>query len=231
MAAVGNWTPQSQVVDLDFLGDGKYQLEFFRDGVNAHKDARDYKKCSVIVSAKDRIRINFAPGGGWTGRFTPVTEMAKPAPKAIAGKFSLSDLNFSSYYAQRREPSRAEPPVKKEGTTVTMPASGVLRIPVNAQNAKAAFEGKFSIEGEAENVTVKLQMVGDGKVLWESSELKSGSAAVDCKVDLSGIKLAEINFDRNPPVVEPQGQRNRDRNRNPQPSLNVRWENADWVVE
>jgi alpha-glucosidase len=36
----------------------------FADGINAHRAARDYKKCEVEVKA-DRMKIHLAPGGGW----------------------------------------------------------------------------------------------------------------------------------------------------------------------
>ncbi len=242
MAAVGSWTPQSQVVPLDFLGegqgDGKWQLEFFRDGVNAHRDSKDYKKCSVVVTSKDRLRLNFAPGGGWTGRFTQVMDKATPAPKAIAGDHSLVDLNFSSYYAQWREPNRNEPPVTKKDGTVVMPAVGVLRIPVSAQDAKARFQGNLSLESETvssateSNATLQVQVIGDGKVLWDSPVLKAGASSIDCSIDLSGVKLAEIFFDRNPPLSEPEkGRRARDARREGRDGMRVVWKNAGWTVE
>jgi len=67
--AMTNWDARSLPIDLSFLGDGKYRAIIFEDGVNADRDATDYKKTIITVTAKDKLNIKMAPGGGWSARF------------------------------------------------------------------------------------------------------------------------------------------------------------------
>ena len=59
-------------VALDFLANGRYQVEIFQDGINANKWAEDYKIVSKVVTNSDLLRLNLAPGGGFAARFTPI---------------------------------------------------------------------------------------------------------------------------------------------------------------
>jgi alpha-glucosidase len=72
IGAMSNWTARDIVLDLSFLGDGNYEAEIFKDGINADRDATDYKKEIQKFSSKDRLTIHLAGGGGWTGRFSVV---------------------------------------------------------------------------------------------------------------------------------------------------------------
>jgi len=63
-----NWTPREVELDFSFLGDGEYKAVIFRDGINADRDATDYKNEISSVSGKDKFRIKLAPGGGWVAR-------------------------------------------------------------------------------------------------------------------------------------------------------------------
>ena len=67
--ALTNWTARDLVIDLSFLGDGKYKAEIFKDGINADKDAQDYHKETVVVTSSTQIKIHLAPGGGWAAKF------------------------------------------------------------------------------------------------------------------------------------------------------------------
>ena len=67
--AMTSWDAHDASIDLSFLGDGKYRAIIFEDGLNADRDATDYKKTVVIVTAKDKLNIKMAPGGGWSARF------------------------------------------------------------------------------------------------------------------------------------------------------------------
>ncbi len=60
-----DWTSRSIEVDLSFLGEGLRQAELFKDGVNAHRTARDYKRETIQVSGTDKLKIHLAPGGGF----------------------------------------------------------------------------------------------------------------------------------------------------------------------
>jgi len=67
-----NWNPREIKMDLSFLGDGNYKATIFEDGVNAGKDATDYTRKVITVTAKDKLTIKMASGGGWAARFSPL---------------------------------------------------------------------------------------------------------------------------------------------------------------
>jgi len=66
-----DWSPRTMELDLSFLPEGNYDLECFRDGINAGKHAQDYKHDKTMVSSGDKINIEMAPGGGWVARISP----------------------------------------------------------------------------------------------------------------------------------------------------------------
>ena len=68
VGAMTNWTPRELTIDLSFLGAGSYEADIFMDGINASRDATDYKKEIIKVSSTDKLKINLAPGGGWAAR-------------------------------------------------------------------------------------------------------------------------------------------------------------------
>ncbi|QEC77069.1 glycoside hydrolase family 97 protein [Mucilaginibacter ginsenosidivorax] len=70
--AMSNWDARDLNIDLAFLGDGNYKAIVFEDGVNADKDATDYKRSVINVTAKDKLSVKLAPGGGWAARFERV---------------------------------------------------------------------------------------------------------------------------------------------------------------
>ena len=70
VGSMTNWTPRSCTIDLSFLSEGNYEAEIFADGINADREATDYKKEVRIVTAKDKLNVQLAPGGGWTARIT-----------------------------------------------------------------------------------------------------------------------------------------------------------------
>ena len=70
IASMTDWTPRDCTIDLSFLGEGSYEAEIFSDGINADREATDYKKEVRIVTAKDKLNVQLAPGGGWTARIT-----------------------------------------------------------------------------------------------------------------------------------------------------------------
>jgi alpha-glucosidase len=69
-AAMNNWTARELTLDLSFLGKGNYRAEIFQDGINADRDARDYKKETKNVSSTDKITLQLKPGGGWAAIIT-----------------------------------------------------------------------------------------------------------------------------------------------------------------
>jgi alpha-glucosidase len=67
--AMTNWSARDITVDLSFLGDGSYKVIIFEDGVNAGRNATDYTTKTITVTAKDKLTIKMASGGGWAARF------------------------------------------------------------------------------------------------------------------------------------------------------------------
>ncbi|MDU1890280.1 MAG: glycoside hydrolase family 97 protein [Dysgonomonas sp.] len=65
VGSLTNWDKRELEVDLSFLGDGNFKAEVFRDGVNANKAARDYKKEVINIPANKKVKIDMAQGGGY----------------------------------------------------------------------------------------------------------------------------------------------------------------------
>ena len=55
-------------VNLDFLGDGDWTLELFKDGVNVGRHAEDYKR--DIRPAGSILEVTMAPGGGFAAKIS-----------------------------------------------------------------------------------------------------------------------------------------------------------------
>lgn len=68
VGAMTNWTARDLPLDFSFLGDGDYQAVVFKDGINADRDATDYKKEVIKISQDRKLNIHMAPGGGWSAR-------------------------------------------------------------------------------------------------------------------------------------------------------------------
>ncbi len=66
IGAMTNWTERDIEIDLSFLPEGKYKMEIMQDGVNADKQARDYKMVTTTVTSAQKVKIHLAQGGGWT---------------------------------------------------------------------------------------------------------------------------------------------------------------------
>ena len=63
-----DWTPRDLEVDFSFLSAGNFTLDSYEDGVNADRNASDYKKTTRQVSKTTKFKIHLAPGGGWAAR-------------------------------------------------------------------------------------------------------------------------------------------------------------------
>jgi len=72
VGAMSNWTPRELTLDFSFLEAGSYQATIFKDGVNANRDATDYKLEVVKISSGDKLKIQIAPGGGWAARIEKI---------------------------------------------------------------------------------------------------------------------------------------------------------------
>lgn len=60
-----DWTSREVVLDFGFLDGGAYDVVLFRDGINADKQAQDYKKERFTVTASSSKKICMASGGGF----------------------------------------------------------------------------------------------------------------------------------------------------------------------
>jgi len=70
VGAMTNWDPRELIIDFSFLEKGNYQAEIFRDGLNADRDATDYKREVIRIKAGDQLKIKLMNGGGWAARIT-----------------------------------------------------------------------------------------------------------------------------------------------------------------
>lgn len=68
VGAMSNWNERDLEINFSFLGAGNYEAEIFKDGINADRDATDYKKEIISVTSNQKINIHIAPGGGWAAR-------------------------------------------------------------------------------------------------------------------------------------------------------------------
>ncbi len=57
---------------LSFLTEGRYRVELFRDGPNAHRLGEDYVREERLLTARDVLSVDLAPGGGAVAVVRPV---------------------------------------------------------------------------------------------------------------------------------------------------------------
>jgi alpha-glucosidase len=70
VGAMSNWNARDITIDFSFLGEGNYEAVIFKDGINADKDATDYKREVRKISAKDKLTVTMQNGGGWAAIIT-----------------------------------------------------------------------------------------------------------------------------------------------------------------
>jgi len=66
LGAMTDWTARDFDIDLSFLGQGEYEMKSLRDGINAHRNAQDYKIETNNVNQNSKIGINLSGGGGYS---------------------------------------------------------------------------------------------------------------------------------------------------------------------
>ena len=64
-----DWNARTINLDLSFLGEGSFLSTQFSDGINAGKQAADYKKTEQVVDHSRSLQIQLAPGGGFAISF------------------------------------------------------------------------------------------------------------------------------------------------------------------
>ncbi len=65
VGVLGNWDERSLTLDLGFLPAGQWNVTVYKDGVNAGKVARDYRKCTETLSPERKLEVKLASGGGY----------------------------------------------------------------------------------------------------------------------------------------------------------------------
>lgn len=65
LGAMTDGTARNFDIKLDFLSPGSYQMEIFKDGINAEMHAEDYKREIIEVNQNSVIPINMVSEGGW----------------------------------------------------------------------------------------------------------------------------------------------------------------------
>jgi len=70
-AAMTNWSPRDLTLDFSFLPAGTFHMVLFQDGINADRNATDYKRIERTITHQDKLTIHLAPGGGWAARIYP----------------------------------------------------------------------------------------------------------------------------------------------------------------
>lgn len=70
VGAMTNWTPRDLTLPLSFLGEGEYRMQVWKDGVNADRNARDFKMETVTVTRASTVPVKMVQGGGWVARIT-----------------------------------------------------------------------------------------------------------------------------------------------------------------
>lgn len=71
LGGLTNWQDRELTVPLNFLGDGKWNMELFTDGLNADVAAQDYVRETREVTAGESLNVRLARGGGVAAVFTP----------------------------------------------------------------------------------------------------------------------------------------------------------------
>ena len=70
VGAICSWKAANVEIGLDFLGEGEWCAEVFRDGVNASRNGTDYIREDIEVKKGESIVAEMAPGGGIAMKIT-----------------------------------------------------------------------------------------------------------------------------------------------------------------
>ena len=65
VGAMTDWTPREFTLDCSFLDEGSYTITIMQDGINADRNANDYKKLTKTINRSTKLNLKLAPGGGW----------------------------------------------------------------------------------------------------------------------------------------------------------------------
>lgn len=68
VGAMTDWTSRDLKLSLGFLPAGEYKMIVWKDGINADKNAKDFKMETITVNNKTELTLNLAKGGGCVAR-------------------------------------------------------------------------------------------------------------------------------------------------------------------
>lgn len=71
VGGISDWNSREMELDLSFLPPGEYQMDIFRDGINADRHAQDFRHIKTSAASGEKMKINMAPGGGWVAKISP----------------------------------------------------------------------------------------------------------------------------------------------------------------
>ncbi len=71
VGAMTDWNAREMTLDLSFIQADGAVMEVFRDGANAHRAARDYKRENLAFPSNGNVSLKMAPGGGWAAVIRP----------------------------------------------------------------------------------------------------------------------------------------------------------------
>ena len=70
LGAMTDWTARDFELDFSFLGEGEYEMQSYKDGINASRNAQDYKMTSNPINQSTKLKINLSSGGGYSAIIT-----------------------------------------------------------------------------------------------------------------------------------------------------------------
>lgn len=68
IGSMTDWTERHFELSLSFLPEGEYQMQVWKDGVNANKNAKDFKMETLKVNRNSPLHLKLASGGGYVAR-------------------------------------------------------------------------------------------------------------------------------------------------------------------
>ncbi len=66
--AMTNSKGRSLTLETSFLPAGKYKMQIWQDGINADRDAEDFKMSEMEIDSRSQVPVVLQPGGGWVAR-------------------------------------------------------------------------------------------------------------------------------------------------------------------
>ncbi len=71
VGAMTDWTPRELDLDLSVLPKGNFTMHSWSDGINADRNAQDFKYKKETVNAATFMKLKLAAGGGFVARLVP----------------------------------------------------------------------------------------------------------------------------------------------------------------